>query len=270
MVTGIMKLPNRIKQGFQRQTHPGTPPGTVVPHPDAPKDRSKFDRLFLEEGLAELNSSHRIDRGPAKTCTPHAVSCTIGVGITAGIDARFPDYVIRNGELSSITRAQTYLVQYFKSCCLRLLLHATAFVVLGTAVGRAQQTLSPAGTNELTGLSSSSPVVDWSLESDVELVNHCLTNRFSSCSSNPMFPSDPTFPTVRVTGFFQADAGWFHQDAANRLAVGDIQDGADFRRARLAAVGKVADNVGYNVEFDFGFPGRPSFATMAVMVWQRG
>jgi hypothetical protein len=63
--------------------------------------RSKFDRLFLEEGLAELNSSQRTDRGPAKTCTSHAVSCTIGIGIRAGIDARFPDHVIRDGECRS-------------------------------------------------------------------------------------------------------------------------------------------------------------------------
>lgn len=67
------------------------------------------------------------------------------------------------------------------------------------------------------------------------------------------------FPTVKVTGFFQADAGWFHQDDANIAAVGDIQDGADFRRARLAVTGDVAENVSYMVEFDFGFPGRPSF-----------
>lgn len=67
------------------------------------------------------------------------------------------------------------------------------------------------------------------------------------------------YPKVKVTGFFQADAGWIHQDAANRIAVGNIQDGADFRRARLAATGDVAANVGYMVEFDFAFPGRPTF-----------
>lgn len=37
MPTGTIELPNRIKQRFQRQTRPGTPPGTVVPHPDAPQ-----------------------------------------------------------------------------------------------------------------------------------------------------------------------------------------------------------------------------------------
>ncbi|QDU97368.1 OprO/OprP family phosphate-selective porin [Lignipirellula cremea] len=73
------------------------------------------------------------------------------------------------------------------------------------------------------------------------------------------------YPTVKLTGFFQADAAWFHQDAANMAALaapgenGDIQDGADFRRARLAAVGDAYENVGYMLEMDFAFPGRPSF-----------
>lgn len=82
------------------------------------------------------------------------------------------------------------------------------------------------------------------------------TFREEACSTNAV----PTpYPNVKLTGFFQADAGWFHQDAKNLIAVGDIQDGADFRRARLAAVGDVAENVGYMIEFDFAFPGRPSF-----------
>ncbi|MCA9177849.1 MAG: porin [Planctomycetales bacterium] len=69
----------------------------------------------------------------------------------------------------------------------------------------------------------------------------------------------PSFPTARLSGLVQTDAGWAHQTAANIASVGDIQDGADFRRARLAAIGNVADNVAYMVEFDFGLPGRPSF-----------
>lgn len=40
---------------------------------------------------------------------------------------------------------------------------------------------------------------------------------------------------------------------------GDILDNRGFRRARLAGVGKVADNVSYMLEMDFAFPGRPSF-----------
>lgn len=37
MVMGAIQLPNRIKQRFQRQSDPGTLPGTVVVHPDAPQ-----------------------------------------------------------------------------------------------------------------------------------------------------------------------------------------------------------------------------------------
>ncbi|MBW3541278.1 MAG: porin [Planctomycetes bacterium] len=71
--------------------------------------------------------------------------------------------------------------------------------------------------------------------------------------------SDPQYPTVGVTGFFQVDAVWFSQDADSRGFLGDVPDAVHFRRARLAATGDVAPNVDYLVEFDFGFPGRPSF-----------
>ena len=74
-----------------------------------------------------------------------------------------------------------------------------------------------------------------------------------------LFAPRKAYPVVRLTGFFQSDAGWMHQDTASLATVGDVQDGADFRRARLAAAGDVADNTGYLVEFDFAFPGRPSF-----------
>lgn len=86
----------------------------------------------------------------------------------------------------------------------------------------------------------------------------CSGSGYEVSSVDELFGTEP-YPTVRLTGFFQADAGWVHQSAANRAAVGDAQDGADFRRARLQAVGDVWDNVGYSIEFDFGFPGRPSF-----------
>ena len=49
-------------------------------------------------------------------------------------------------------------------------------------------------------------------------------------------------------------------------AVGDIQDGADFRRARLAATGDVWDNVNYMLEMDFAFAGRPTFMDVWMQV----
>lgn len=85
-----------------------------------------------------------------------------------------------------------------------------------------------------------------------------------ACCPEPT--AKPTFPKVRLTGFFHADAVWFDQDPKSRVTLGngvasagDIQDGADFRRARLAAVGQAWDNVSYMLEMDFAFPGRPSF-----------
>ena len=69
----------------------------------------------------------------------------------------------------------------------------------------------------------------------------------------------PDYPTAKLTGFFQADVGWASQSNLNQTVVGDLHDGADFRRARLAATGNVAENVGYMLEMDFAFPGRPNF-----------
>lgn len=72
-------------------------------------------------------------------------------------------------------------------------------------------------------------------------------------------PKPATFPSTRLAGFFQADAGHFIQDAGNRAALGDIQDGAGFRRARLQAIGSVAEFTNYSLQLDFGIAGRPSF-----------
>lgn len=69
----------------------------------------------------------------------------------------------------------------------------------------------------------------------------------------------PAFPKVQLTGFFQADAGFFGQNAASMAQFGDIQDASGFRRARLAAFGDLATNVHFMLEMDFAQAGRPSF-----------
>jgi phosphate-selective porin OprO/OprP len=67
------------------------------------------------------------------------------------------------------------------------------------------------------------------------------------------------YPTLTMNGVFQADAGFFSQDAVNRATVGNAVDGADFRRARLSAKGAVTDSVNYFFQMDFAFFGRPTF-----------
>ena len=91
-------------------------------------------------------------------------------------------------------------------------------------------------------------------------------NVLRSTDIHPLPPSNatPSYPSVRMTGFFQLDAGFFAQDAANTTQFGKIKDDIGFRRARLAAVGDVADNVSYMIEMDFAFPGRPSFMDVFV------
>ncbi len=73
------------------------------------------------------------------------------------------------------------------------------------------------------------------------------------------FKRKKSFPDVHLGGFFKADWGIFGQDATNIAAVGDVQDGADFRRARLNAHGDIWNDIGFMMEFDFAFPGRPNF-----------
>ena len=67
------------------------------------------------------------------------------------------------------------------------------------------------------------------------------------------------YPTVEVHGVFQVDSGWFNQDSKSIAAVGNIQDGADFRRARMSANGAVTENFNYFFQMDYAFPGRPTF-----------
>lgn len=68
-----------------------------------------------------------------------------------------------------------------------------------------------------------------------------------------------TFPTFKMNGAINADAGWFNQTVGNRIQVGDLQDGADFRRARLGISGLVSEHVSYFLQMEFAFPGRPTF-----------
>ena len=76
--------------------------------------------------------------------------------------------------------------------------------------------------------------------------------------------SAKTYPSVTVNGVFQADSGWIHQDTASEKAYGQIQDGSDFRRARLSAKGSVTETTNYFFQMDFGFFGRPTFTDVWV------
>jgi phosphate-selective porin OprO/OprP len=66
------------------------------------------------------------------------------------------------------------------------------------------------------------------------------------------------FPTANFTMQIQTDAAFFGQNELNRQTVGDIPDGAAFRRARIGWQGKWLQT-DYRIEMDFALAGRPSF-----------
>ncbi len=73
-----------------------------------------------------------------------------------------------------------------------------------------------------------------------------------------------TYPSVQINGVFQSDLGFFNQDANSKTAYGPIQNGADFRRARLSAKGALTETTNYFFQVDFAFFGRPTFTDVWV------
>jgi len=66
-------------------------------------------------------------------------------------------------------------------------------------------------------------------------------------------------PTVNVTGQLQADFVTNNQDANNLLTVGDIPEGAFFRRSRFGVFGEAYERVEYRFEYEFASAARPRF-----------
>ncbi len=75
----------------------------------------------------------------------------------------------------------------------------------------------------------------------------------------PLDEDDDYKPTAHLTVQIQSDFAWFDQDPANIQAVGDIPDGAFFRRARFGVFGEIYKTVEYRIEFDFAGEARPRF-----------
>lgn len=86
-----------------------------------------------------------------------------------------------------------------------------------------------------------------------------IRDRLGVLESAAAKSTQPSFPSVRMTGFAQLDQGCFSQNAGSLANLGDIQDGLGFRRARLQAVGNLAEFTKYSLEMDFAVAGRPSF-----------
>jgi phosphate-selective porin OprO/OprP len=73
-------------------------------------------------------------------------------------------------------------------------------------------------------------------------------------------------PTLQISGQVQGDWVNFNQDEVSRESVGDLQDAADFRRARIIARGRSWEVIEYAFGVDFALAGRPSFLDMYVEI----
>jgi phosphate-selective porin OprO/OprP len=70
---------------------------------------------------------------------------------------------------------------------------------------------------------------------------------------------DARKPTFNLNGQMQADQVYFGQDAVSRAAVGDLQDGAQFRRLRIGARGTAFEVFEYSFGVDFALANVPSY-----------
>ena len=66
-------------------------------------------------------------------------------------------------------------------------------------------------------------------------------------------------PSFNLTGQMQADQIYFGQDSTSQTAVGDLGDGADFRRLRIGARGTAFEVFAYSFGVDFALANNPSY-----------
>ena len=66
-------------------------------------------------------------------------------------------------------------------------------------------------------------------------------------------------PLFILSGQVQADQVYFGQDAVSRTAVGDLQDGAQFRRLRIGGRGTAFEVFEYSLGVDFALANQPSY-----------
>jgi phosphate-selective porin OprO/OprP len=113
---------------------------------------------------------------------------------------------------------------------------------------------APLATNNLSFLVWQGPALDAGPGGTEDAVEYGMARLLPTVAG-----AKPGGPKVTFGGVFQVDAGWFNQSTASQVTMGDVQDAAGIRRARLTAFGSVAENVDFRMQFDFGFPGRPTF-----------
>lgn len=119
--------------------------------------------------------------------------------------------------------------------------------------------VAPAATAGVSGDSGSATSLEADLTKRVEKVEKALEekpaedpSRLKVCwKSGLNFETEDKKFKLQIGGRIQVDSAWFNASRQLERALGEEDDGAEFRRARIDLRGTVYENVYYRMEFDF-------------------
>jgi phosphate-selective porin OprO/OprP len=134
---------------------------------------------------------------------------------------------------------------------------------LGSLESSAVEPLPPVGFGE----TSNRPMDYTALQDDAKKEEKSIDSRVADIegklkkdadAAKKKKAEDAKKPSVKLRGRIHTDAAWFSQSPENIAAVGDIQDGVYFRRARLGMDVAAFEVTQYRLDFEMGDSGRPT------------
>ena len=104
-------------------------------------------------------------------------------------------------------------------------------------------------------LRDSPPQTRRETQEDLDLRVRELEERFTNLSEDRIIAERESLkkPSILFNGRIMTDWVYYNQDTANRTTVGDLENGAEFRRVRLGIKGRLFDTTFY--EWDLNFSG---------------
>ena len=123
--------------------------------------------------------------------------------------------------------------------------------------------VAPPAVSQSAATPTPAPIADEvaRLRREVDLLRQAEADRTAAeerSAAKANAPVEETKPAFAISPELQLDNYFFAQDAQSRATVGNMPDGAAFRRARIAVLGDYRMTA-YRLEMDFAQPGRPTF-----------
>ncbi len=175
------------------------------------------------------------------------------VGIASRTNAQVPGFAESNGDVSTTAPTNRIRVTDGDISSGTLIVSATVDPSQDKPANEQGKT-SAAPTNDASSTKKSTKSDSYEsklekLQEQVDKLTEAEKERKDKASK---------LPTSKITAQLQSDFYWFGQDSTSRAAVGDLQDGSDFRRARIGLTGDYGPTQ-YRIEFDWAQTNRPNF-----------